>query len=59
MKAALMSFLGSRLGHLSKASPAASTKSSLPNSPSLFPNFDKPADTMETNGFPINYFASN
>ena len=56
MNAALMSFLGSRLGHLSNASLVASTKSSLPYSPSRFPNFDSPAETIETNGFPVNEF---
>jgi hypothetical protein len=50
---ALMSRLGSSLGQRSNASLTASAKSSLAYKPSCFPNFDKPAVTMETSGLPF------
>ena len=48
-----MSFLGSRLGHFWKASIAASVKSSLAHTPSLLPNLDMPAVTIDANGLPF------
>ena len=53
-----MSFIGSRLGHLSKASLVASAKSSRHISPSRRPNLDNPADTIETNGLLTNHRTS-
>lgn len=53
-----MSFIGFRLGHLSKASFAASAKSSLQYIPSSRPNLDNPADTIETNGLLTNHRTS-
>jgi hypothetical protein len=47
-----MSRLGSSLGQRSNASLTASAKSSRAYNPSFFPNFDKPALTMETSGLP-------
>lgn len=52
------SFFGSSSRHLSKASLAASAKSSLPEIPSLLPNLDSPADIMETNGLLVMWFTS-
>lgn len=51
---AWMSFFGFRFGHRSKASFAASAKISLAYKPSSFPNFDNPADIIETRGLPFN-----
>jgi len=48
-----MSLFGSRFGHPSNASLAASEKISLEYLPSSTPNRDIPADTMAANGFPL------
>jgi hypothetical protein len=53
MNNALMSFFGLRFGHFSKASIAASAKSSLALTPSILPNLDMPAETIEANGLPV------
>lgn len=53
MNMALMSLLGSSFGQRSNASLTASVKISLAYNPSCFPNFDNPAEIMETSGFPF------
>ncbi len=58
MMSPFTSFLGSRSGHLSKASIAASTKSSLPVHSSLLPNLDMPAEMTATRGFPFKLVSS-